>query len=367
MLLTAYLCKKIFTGTQWLANHAVITQNRVIEKVVPVDEIDSTANRIDLGDNLLAPAYIDLQIYGANKKLLSVYPAADAFQDLHDYCLAGGAPLFQPTVATNTLDVFYRCIDAARQYRQLGGKGMIGLHLEGPWLNPDKCGAHNKEWIHEPGYKEAEELLDYGKGVITMITLAPEVCSEEVIRLILEHNVVIAAGHSNATYEQAFRAFHRGIRAVTHLYNAMSPLQHREPGLVGATLLHPQVHGSIIPDGHHVDYAALMIAKQLMNERLYVITDAVTETAVGRYRHQLAGDKYVCNGILSGSALTMHQAMNNLVQHAGIPLAEALRMCSLYPARVMRMETQYGQIAPGFAAQFVVLNQQFTLTNVISE
>jgi N-acetylglucosamine-6-phosphate deacetylase len=142
-------------------------------------------------------------------------------------------------------------------------------------------------------------------------------------------------------------------------------LQHRGPGLAGALMLHPHAMASIIPDGHHVDYAAIRIAKKLMGSRLFAITDAVTETAEGGYKHQLVGDKYESNGILSGSALTMHAAFCNLVQHAGVDMGEALRMCSLYPAMVMKMDDRYGKIQPGYAASFVLLKENGELVKTI--
>lgn len=358
---TAYLPEKIFTGEQWLTNHAVVVSNNKIEKVTSLDGLDASVNRVELHGSFLVPAFIDLQIYGANKKLFSIYPAVDALTDLYEYCKSGGAAMFQPTVATNTMDVFYRCIDAVRQYREQGGRGIIGLHLEGPWINAEKRGAHKPEWIHEPAIKEVEDLLEYGKGVISMITLAPEKCSHEVIRLIQSYNIIISAGHSNATFQQAMKAFENGITAVTHLYNAMSPLQHRATGMVGATMLHSYVRASIIPDGYHVDYAAVIIAKQIMKDRLFAITDAVTETTEGVYPHQLAGNKYESNGILSGSALNMHKAFVNLVRYANIPVEEALRMCSLYPAQVMKIDDQYGKIGPGYAAQFVQLDKSLNI------
>src|SRR5204863_7695517 len=135
---------------------------------------------------------------------------------------------------------------------------------------------------------EVKELLEYGKDVIKMITLAPEICNEKVIDYILSSNIIISAGHSNATYKEAKNAFQHGIRTATHLYNAMSPLQHREPGLVGA-IFDSNVMASIIPDGHHVDYAAIRIAKNILGDRSFVITDAVTETKQGYYQHHLAG------------------------------------------------------------------------------
>jgi N-acetylglucosamine-6-phosphate deacetylase len=277
-----------------------------------------------------------------------------------------GTCLFQPTLATNTIEVFKKAIDAVRAYWNGGGRGVYGLHLEGPWINPLKRGAHIESLIHSPKLEEVKDLLKYGRDVIKTITLAPEVCSPEIIELIVSHEVIISAGHSNATCSEATQAFENGIATVTHLHNAMSSLHHREPGLVGAAWLHGEITASIIPDGHHVDFLVIAIAKKLMAERLFAITDAVTETTEGPYQHYLVGDKYECNGTLSGSAISMHEAFYRLVTKVGIEVEEALRMCSLYPARVMKVEHLYGKIAPGFAAQFVVLNKQLKLVEVIT-
>ena len=207
--------------------------------------------------------------------------------------------------------------------------------------------------------------MNYGKGVIRIITLATEQCDKEIIDRILLDDIIISAGHSNATYEQSKVGFANGITAVTHLYNAMSPLQHRQPGLVGAAMNDAKVMASIIPDGYHVDYAAIRIAKKAMGERLFAITDAVTETTEGQYPHQLAGDKYEAANILSGSALTMTKALQNLVNHVGIDLGEALRMCSLYPAQVIKSSNFLGRIAPGYNADVVILNKELGATGLI--
>ena len=316
---------------------------------------------------MLVPAFIDMQIYGASGKLLAEYPEADSLFRLNEYCNKGGAAFCMPTVATNTMEVFHRCIDAVRDYWHQGGEGILGLQLEGPWINPVKRGAHIESLIHSPTLKEAEDLLKYGEGVIKMITLAPEVCSQEVIDLVLSRGILVSAGHSNASYEVAIKSFSKGIKAVTHLYNAMSPLQHRAPGLVGAAMDDAGVMSSIIPDGHHVDYAAIRIAKQVMKERLFVITDAVTGTTSGHYPHVLVGDKYEAAGILSGSALTMNKAVKNLVDHAGIELGEALRMCSLYPAKLAGMGDTMGRISAGYRSILTVLDKELTVVALLRD
>ena len=363
---TAYSAQKIFNGTQWLPDHAVVVQDGTVEKVMPVSQLPARMETIHFSNQILAPAFLDVQVYGAGMKLFSAYPDPETLRVMEEQFRKEGTVLCQPTLATNTMDVFKQCIDAVRHYWQRGGKGIHGLHLEGPWLNAEKRGAHVREWIHRPDLEEVRSLLDYGKGVVTMVTVAPEVCSDEVLELIQTYNIIISAGHSNASYQQATESFEKGIPTVTHLYNAMSPLQHRAPGLVGAVLNHPKVKASIIPDGHHVEYAALSIAKKIMGERLFAITDAVTETSIGPYQHQKAGDKYESSGILSGSALSMHQAFYNLVHYAGVDVGEAHRMCSLYPAQVLNIAHRYGKISPHYAAQFVVLNEQLQLMDVLT-
>ena len=353
---TTYIADKIFTGEKWIEDHAIIVEKGMIVDIVPVETLSASLPVEKYSDQFLVPAFIDLQIYGAYGKLLAVYPEADSLFKLNEYCRSGGAAYCLPTVATNTYEVFHQSIDAIKDYWNKGGEGVLGIHLEGPWLNPVKKGAHIESLIHSPSLQQARALLEYGKGVIKMITLAPEVCSRELIDLILSYNIVISAGHSNANYDQAKNSFANGITTVTHLYNAMSSLQHRAPGLVGAVMDDNKTMASVIPDGHHVDFAAIRIAKQVMKDRLFIITDAVTETDKGGYQHHLAGDKYEADGILSGSALTMGQSVQNLVNCCAIDLGEAIRMCSLYPARVIGMEDQLGKIERGYKATFALMD-----------
>ncbi|MFZ1306278.1 MAG: N-acetylglucosamine-6-phosphate deacetylase, partial [Ferruginibacter sp.] len=337
--------------------HAAIVVDGIIKDMVPVTALDPLMEAAYFDNSILAPAFIDLQIYGAYEKLFSVYPDIYSLQLLNKYSNSGGAAFCMPTVATNRPEVFFKCIDAIRLYWQQGGEGILGLHAEGPWINRLKRGAHIESLIHSPSLQEVEAFIDYGKDVLKIITLAPEVCSKEIIELIHSSGIKIFAGHSNATYEESIQSFDNGLTAVTHLYNAMSPFQHRSPGLVGAAFDHQQIKASIIADGYHVDYAGIRIAKKIMQQRLFAITDAVTATTEGYYQHQPDGDKFTAGNILSGSALTMYKALQNLVNHVGIETGEALRMCSLYPAQVMQLDDRLGRIAPGNQAQMVLLPQ----------
>ncbi len=359
-----YRAAKLFTGNEWLSNQTVVVADG---KILDLEAFETATDPEIPHHPIIAPAFIDLQIYGAHGKLLSVYPEASSLHLLYDYCSKGGASHFQPTVATNTKEVFFKCIDAVKEYRKEAGKGCIGLHVEGPWINTVKKGAHGASFIHAPLLEEVKELLEYGKEVITMITLAPEICSKEVIDLIHTYGVVVSAGHSNANYQEAMDGFDLGIKAATHLYNAMSSLQHREPGMVGAIFNHPGVCTSIVPDGYHVDFAAIKIAKKILQERLFAITDAVTETTEAPYPHHLVGDKYESKNVLSGSALTMGKSLYNLINKVGIEAGEALRMVSLYPARVMGRDMQWGKIEKGYEAHLVFLDESFKLKGLLSE
>jgi len=354
---------KIFTGDAWLEDHFIVTENGRVASIEK--EFLSGGSVIDRSGSLVVPAFIDVQVYGAGGRLLSAYPEPQTLGLMQSIFAREGTVLFLPTLATNSLSVFRQAIDAIRSYWKEGGKGVHGVHLEGPWINSAKRGAHLPEYVQVPTPADVKELLTYGDGVIKMITLAPEVCTDEVLEMIAAQGVLMSAGHSNGTYEQAIRGFDKGIRRVTHLFNAMSPLQHREPGLAGAAMDDGRVMASIIPDGIHVDFAAVRIAKSAMGQRLFAITDAVTETTEGPYRHQLAGDHYQCDGTLSGSAISMHGAFLNLVNRAGIHVDEALRMCSLYPARALECDDRFGTISPGSAAQFLVLDQELNIADVI--
>ena len=246
-----------------------------------------------------------------------------------------------------------------------GKKGVLGLHLEGPYINMKKRGAHLKQFIREfPSLEEVEKLLNKGEGVIKMMTIAPEVVSDDVIELLQKHGVVLSIGHTNATFVEAKKAFAKGINLATHLFNAMSPFQHREMGVVGAIYSDENVCTSVVADGYHVDFEAIRLSKKLLNERIFLITDAVTENKIGQYNHQLEGDKYVISdGTLSGSALTMLKAVQNCVEKIGIPLAESLRMASLYPAKAMNLDHVLGRIEVGFEADFAVFTEGYELVS----
>jgi N-acetylglucosamine-6-phosphate deacetylase len=363
---TAFIAREIFTGHEILTDNAVLVQDGKVVDIVSKTAVPGNYLVKSFDQYMLAPAFIDLQIYGGNGKLFSAELTTDSLEATYEYCLQGGCTQFMITMATNSIEKFLTGISLVREYWTGGGKGLLGIHLEGPYISVQKKGAHVEKFIKKPSLSEVKLLLEKGKGIIKMMTIAPEVCDPEIIELLLKHHVIVSAGHSNASYAQASNGFYQGIPAATHLFNAMSPLQGREPGMVGAIYDHNDVMSSVVCDGIHVDFASVRISKKIMGKRLFFITDAVAEVAHGEYQHIFKGDRYTLpDGTLSGSALTMLAAVQNGVEKVGIPLPEALRMASLYPASLMGQENKWGSIRAGAEASFVLLDEQLTLQQVI--
>ncbi|MBE7173832.1 MAG: N-acetylglucosamine-6-phosphate deacetylase [Williamsia sp.] len=356
----------VYTGSEVLSGKAVLVSKGMVTGIVEEAAIPASYLRHDLQGKNLAPSLIDLQLYGGNGLLFSQDLSVAALEATYEYCRQGGAVHFMITMATNSIEKFRKGMEVARLYQEQGGKGLLGLHLEGPYINPVKRGAHLEHCIKRPVLREVQELLDEGQGIVKMMTLAPECCDGEVIDWLLKQGVLVSAGHSNATYREATAAFNSGIPAATHLFNAMSAFQSREPGMVGAIYDHPGVVSSVVCDGVHVDFAAVRISKRLLQERMFFITDAVTPTAEGEYQHVFKGDRYTLpDGTLSGSSLTMMQCVRNAVQHVGIALDEALRMASLYPARLLPGESGLGIIKKGSHASFLVFDDALNVVETL--
>jgi len=363
---TALIARELFTGYDIHTARAVLVRDGKIVDIVAESAIPADYRIRELNGYLLAPAFMDLQIYGGNGMLFSAEMTSESLEAVYEYCLQGGCTQFMITLATNSIEKMILGMDVAREYRNSGGKGLLGVHLEGPYINPAKRGAHLEKFIKKPTPDEIRLLLQRGRDIFRMMTLAPEQCDRECIELLLRNGIIVSGGHSNATYEQAIDGFYQGIPAATHLFNAMSPLQGRQPGFVGAVYDSNDVRSSIVCDGIHVDFASVRISKKIMQDRLFFITDAVAEVQYGEYKHIYKGDRYTLpDGTLSGSALTMLQAVRNGVQQAGIPLPEALRMASLYPATLLGMQDKWGTIQPGASADLILLDEQLNLLQVL--
>ena len=352
----AFFNATIYTGKEKMSNKILLTEGNWIKGLVEKDAVPLDAIKIDCQNGVLAPGFIDLQIYGGGGYLFSNEPTKAALKSMIESLVSTGTTGFLVTLATNFLNVFKQAIKIVKENPH---PALLGLHFEGPYLNPVKRGAHLVEFIIRPEREEVKSLLKEAAGVLKMVTLAPEMCTPEIIKLYIDNGVVVSAGHSNATFEEAVLGYKNGVTTTTHLFNAMSPMHHRDTGLPGAAFLSKTAYASIIADGIHVDYNTLILSKKLMQERLFLITDAVEEVKEGAYIHVKKTDRFTLpDGTLSGSRLTLLQAVKNCVEHAGIPLDESLRMASTYPAQVIK-RTDLGLIEPGAKANLTIFSSDF--------
>ncbi|NGM72453.1 N-acetylglucosamine-6-phosphate deacetylase [Sphingobacterium sp. SGL-16] len=354
----------IFSGDKTFKHKALLIEGNAIAGIVDNAEIPSDFDKIDVQGKNICPGLIDLQIYGSGNHLFSAELTTEAIYKIEQSLLKQGCTSFYLTLATNTLGLFKEAIEV---YKSAKPRVALGLHLEGPFLNPAKRGAHPAELILEPNVSMLEELFASHEGTVKMMTIAPELVSDDCLGYLQKQDVLISAGHSNASLEEAKASFAKGIRTVTHLWNAMSPLHHRNVGLPGATYNHSSVHASIIVDGIHVDYEAVKISKAMMGARLFLITDAVAACDRGIYQHVFNGDHYgLPDGTLSGSALTMLQAIKNCVKHVGIPLEEAIRMATIYPVNLIGRK-DLGRLEAGALANVLVFDSNFDVDSVYFE
>lgn len=353
---TAFVNGTIFTGKEKITGKALITKEDTITKMVQNEAVEEGIKKIDCNNLIIAPGFIDLQIYGAGGYLFSNAPSPEALHAMAKALVSSGTTGFYPTLATNSMDIFLQAIKVVKENPH---PAVLGLHFEGPYLNPIKRGAHIKEYIRKAEKKEVEGLLKEAEGVLKIMTLAPEMVDEAIIRLLKDNGVIISAGHSNATFKEAVKGYDRGITTTTHLFNAMSSMHHRDTGIPGAVYLSKNIYASIIADGIHVDYNTLMISKKIVKERLFLITDAVEENKEGAYIHVKKEDRFTLpDGTLSGSKLTLLKAVRNCVEHAEISLDEALRMASTYPAQVMNLSDR-GKIEPGLKANLTIFSKDY--------
>lgn len=355
---------RFFRDNQLIANEAILIEGG---KIISFTDgtIPDGYEVLDAEQDYLVPGFIELQIYGSGGNLFSAYPTVQTLAQMDDDLISKGTTNFLACVATNSSAIVHQAIEAAKAYRPMA-KGFMGLHLEGPYLNAKRRGAHIAEFIKKATLAEIKELLEHADGVVKMMTIAPELQDDEVIELLLAHNVVLSIGHSDASFEQATNAYNKGITTTTHLFNAMPSIHHRDPNLPTAFFNHPTAMASIIADGNHVNFEVIKMSHKLAKDRLFFITDAVTACNIGPYQHQLVGDKFITpDGTLSGSNITLADAVRNAVTYCDIDLHDALAMASAIPAKVIQKQTELGKIEIGYVANLLILDQSFKTKEII--
>jgi N-acetylglucosamine-6-phosphate deacetylase len=348
----------IYTGDEIINDNVIIVENGIIKSIQK--EIPENTMQVDLQGHNIAAGFIDIHINGGEKFYFTQYPTEEGINDIYESSLQYGTTHVLPCLISSSKENILKGIEAIKSYKTKYNNGVIGMHLEGPFLNPIKRGAHLTEYVRKPTNGELEEIIRYGKDAIKLITIAPECFTDEQIEMIVASGIIVSAGHSNATYKQAQHFFSKGIKLVTHLFNAMTQFGHREPGLVGATLENESVYAPIILDGAHSDYAAARLAYKLKKDKLVLISDAlflskkVNEFMWGAFNARLVDGFYRNQeGNLAGATISMADAVRNAVVHLDAPLNEAIKMATSRAAAAIKMDNQIGKIKKGFPATFV--------------
>jgi N-acetylglucosamine-6-phosphate deacetylase len=355
---------RLFDGENFLEDHAIVIQGARVRAIAPYAERPRGGMQRDLGGGLLAPGYIDVQVNGGGGALLNDNPSLKVVRRIAEAHRRFGTTGLLPTAVTDAPEVMAAAIQAVRDAR-VTVPGVLGIHLEGPFLDVQRKGAHLARFIREMNEADVATIAAADCGV-TLVTLAPNRVRTELIRDLAAKGVLVSLGHAEASFEEACAALDAGAGAFTHVFNAMSQMTGRAPGMVGAALSDPRSFVGVIVDGHHVHDANLRVAFAAKSrDRFMLISDAMSPAAggpdgfelMGRHVLRANGRLQLDDGTLAGSLLTMDEAVRNCVYGLGIPLADALRMASRAPANFLRRGHDLGRIAPGYFANLVHLDE----------
>ena len=342
----------------------LVREGHVLALASPDDARVAQASRHALTGTLLLPGFIDVQVNGGGGLLFNDAPTVDTLRGIAAAHRRFGSTGLLPTLITDTAAKMRAALDAVDAAIAQGVPGVLGIHLEGPFLAPARKGIHDAALFRTPDADDLLTLTAHRRGVV-MLTLAPERVEPSFIARLAAAGVRVAAGHTGADYATTRAALDAGVCGFTHLYNAMTPLASREPGVVGAALDAAGSWCGLIVDGHHVHPAALRVAINAKPPgKCVLVTDAMPPVGGTRPDYALNGRTIVAregicmsdDGVLAGSALDMASAVRNAVNLLGLPLEEAARMASRYPAEWLGLEQTHGCVAPGQRADFAVLD-----------
>jgi N-acetylglucosamine-6-phosphate deacetylase len=359
----ALAASQVFDGETMRAAHAVLVAGGRIERVVPDREVPAGMPTRRL-DGLLAPGFIDAQVNGGGGVLLNDAPSIATIRTMAAAHRRFGTTGLMPTLISDTAAKLADAIAAVRQARKEGVPGVLGIHVEGPFLSTSRRGVHAEAMLRTPEASDLALLTEADCGTV-LVTVAPERMPAGTIERLVAAGIVIAAGHTAGSYAETKAGLGRGITGFTHLYNAMSPLTGREPGAVGAALEDRTAWCGIILDGHHVHAASLKVALAAKPKgKVFLVTDAMSTIGTDQRSFQLQGERIELKdgrlvnaaGTLAGSALDMASAVRNAVRLLGLETEEALRMASAYPADFLGLGHVLGRLRPGLQADLVLLD-----------
>lgn len=366
---------RIFTGDEFLDNHALIIAHENIETLLPVADLDAAIPRVLLDGGVLAPGFIDLQVNGGGGAFFTNDTSVSAIKTMLDSHRPTGTTSMMPTLISNTREVHQAGVNAIADAVVAGMKGVLGVHVEGPFFDAARRGAHSERYIRTMEQADIDWLVASVKdqhNFKVMLTLAPEHTKPGQIKQLTAAGVVVCAGHTDAHYESVVSALSEGLSGFTHLYNAMRPTTGREPGVVGAALEDRNSWCGIIIDSYHVHAASARIAYAAKPKgKMYLVTDAMATIGSAEKSFQIYGEtiyeKDGClvnaEGRLAGSAIGMIDAVRLNTEWVGVELGESLRMASLYPAEYMQVSNSLGRIQTGFRADLVHFSHDYRVTH----
>lgn len=367
---TAIVNARVLTAEGWRDDLALLIDGGRVTDLLPPSQLGAGLSRHDLAGQTVLPGFIDTQVNGGGGVLFNDRPTVDGIRAIGAAHRKYGTTGFLPTLISDGIDTMRVAIAATESAIAAGVPGVLGIHLEGPFISRVRKGVHAARFLHAPdaGELRIAQSLQHGK---TLLTLAPECVTTEAIRELADAGVIVAAGHSDADYATTRNALAAGARGFTHLFNAMSPLASRKPGMVGAALDDQDAWCGVIVDGHHVAPATLRIALRAKPRgKIFLVTDAMPPVGADDPSFTLDGEVVtvhdgICrtaDGTLAGSALTMIEAVRNSIDLLGMPLDEAARMASTYPADFIGLGASHGRIATGFRADFTVVDAALRVT-----
>ncbi len=364
----ALINARVLAADGWHDDLAVLIDGEhIVDLLPPADPRLQHATRQDLHGAMLLPGFIDVQVNGGGGVLFNETPTVDALRRIGAAHRRYGSTGFMPTLISDDLAVMRAALIAVEQALAEGVPGVLGIHLEGPYLAPARKGVHDAKYFHAPDSDELALLCAPHRG-IRLLTLAPECVPPASIAALVDAGLVLCAGHTAADYATTRAALNAGVRGFTHLFNAMTPFGSREPGVVGAALEDADSWCGIIVDGHHVHPASLRVAIAVKPRgKMMLVTDAMPPVGSDHPDYVLNGETIIlkdgicqtAQGVLAGSALDMATAVRNAVQMLGLPMEEAARMASTYPADFLGLGDTHGRIAAGYQADLVVMDDDY--------
>lgn len=360
--------KYVFDGSKILTDTAIVYENKKVIAVIAVKDIavlyGNEHEIIDFGDGVITRGFTDLQVNGIGGVAFNHAPTIDTLETMYKTNLKFGTLRFLPTMITCDFSNIIQALNTVKNwFLQYGNsRGVLGLHLEGPFLSPQKPGIHPKEYIIKPTHEYLEQIVNFRKYFPIKLTIAVEEFTKEQIEYLIDNQIILAIGHSNASYSVTKDGYDFGIKAITHTFNAMSGLSARNPGVIAAALNLPFYCG-LIADLIHVESANIELLYKLKKDLIYLVSDSVTPTGtdisefnfLGHALFVKGGKVVNNNGVLGGAYLTLNQAVKNCIS-AGIPLFDALKMAIVTPLLVMGFDTNYASIIEGSEANLVYLN-----------